>query len=520
MNTTNIPLSLTISTQLPVDGKTYKPSVSEINNVTAEKAFTYYTQMIITVADTGKRYVWKPVDLEETPISNIYTYPANHTVDGYNYSNKQFAFYEFKEATETPEPPVIPTPYRAELRSIPYNGFYGNGTLFYGDDVEGPTDGYMKDVMFVRPIASSTLNIYNPPSGIGVGQEDIPLRIEYFPNNAIGVGEDSQYETIEEAINEGATHVAINPTGPVFQLPDTIDTSIALEVPFDVIIATPAPNLPVFNSSASNNRLNIGASELTVTGPIANVSNLGSVALSGTSQVASVLAVNSPTRAAIRTSATPIVIGAMTTNNVNRVVFENLTIDLSETLLIDAVDNCDVLFKNCRVYADNTSNPIGAFTNANVTMTDCIFEIENFGSQPLFRALAGTKVRIERCKFKGFSMSIVAVDKANNLSPEVSIVDSDLTEYTGRAVYAGTNSPDPARLSFHNSRVNSLNVIENTVPSSFVYSGIYNLDGDTMYPMYESRVAAIAAGLGNNRLFIRTDGLSDKTKYELDIVIK
>ena len=92
----NIAKSLLVAGQLPLDAKTYFPTITQMKDlgISNYKAFTYYEYMIVTCVETQEQYVWKEVDQNYTGgiLDSNYQYPANTISDGIDYSNRYFNF--------------------------------------------------------------------------------------------------------------------------------------------------------------------------------------------------------------------------------------------------------------------------------------------------------------------------------------------------------------------------------------------------------------------------------------------
>lgn len=85
-----------VSTQLPLDGKTYCPSEAILKSLgtNSNLAFSYYQGMIVYVVNEKRRYEWREIDgMSIGLLPQSFTYPANIIVNGINYSNKTFNFF-------------------------------------------------------------------------------------------------------------------------------------------------------------------------------------------------------------------------------------------------------------------------------------------------------------------------------------------------------------------------------------------------------------------------------------------
>jgi len=92
----NIPLGLKITTQIPLDVKTYiKDEASLIDlGLNNNLAFTYVKGMSFYCIAEGTRYEWRPaIGAESGLMASNFTYPANIESFGIIYSNVQYNFF-------------------------------------------------------------------------------------------------------------------------------------------------------------------------------------------------------------------------------------------------------------------------------------------------------------------------------------------------------------------------------------------------------------------------------------------
>lgn len=104
----NITLGNGIDTtgQIPVNGKNYKKTLSEINTLGENniKAYSYYEDMIIQCIENHTEYVWR----EELTVGEVagllatsFTYPAGIITDGIDYSNRVFNLFKKQSPLES-----------------------------------------------------------------------------------------------------------------------------------------------------------------------------------------------------------------------------------------------------------------------------------------------------------------------------------------------------------------------------------------------------------------------------------
>lgn len=130
----NIAKSLYVAGQLPLDAKTYFPTITEMQNlgVSDYKTFTYYEYMLVMCVETAQQYVWKEVDQSYTGgiLTSNFLYPADTISDNIDYSNRYFNFVPYTVGSPGSEP--IAKPY------IIYKHPNNSGDyLEVGDVVEG-----------------------------------------------------------------------------------------------------------------------------------------------------------------------------------------------------------------------------------------------------------------------------------------------------------------------------------------------------------------------------------------------
>lgn len=95
MNINDIPTSLRVPAQVPLDAKAYVVSKEDLRDlgVNSYKAYTYYNGMRVLCASERETYEWKEV--EPTDIKLLvsdFTYPLGVIAGGIDYSNKTYNF--------------------------------------------------------------------------------------------------------------------------------------------------------------------------------------------------------------------------------------------------------------------------------------------------------------------------------------------------------------------------------------------------------------------------------------------
>lgn len=103
MDPQNIPNSLMVPTQLPVDGKSWVASVHQISNLGLGfyKAFMYYKGLMIYCADNKTTYVWDEANENSGStglLTEDFVYPADAPeVNGISYASKAYNFFKVEE---------------------------------------------------------------------------------------------------------------------------------------------------------------------------------------------------------------------------------------------------------------------------------------------------------------------------------------------------------------------------------------------------------------------------------------
>lgn len=106
-----IPKALSVAGQLPLDGKIYFPTLTQLLDLgeADNNAYKYYKWMKVLCAEDGKYYIWTEVASDNTDgiLPSNFQYPANVVSNGVDYSNQYYNF--LAEAPITSE--LIARPY-------------------------------------------------------------------------------------------------------------------------------------------------------------------------------------------------------------------------------------------------------------------------------------------------------------------------------------------------------------------------------------------------------------------------
>ena len=445
MANTNIPTSLSTSTQIPVDGKTYKNTLSEIITVNAEQAFTYYAGMIVTIAQNNKQYIWKEGGAGETPVSNTYTYPNGQIVEGFDYSDKTFGFYEYNTSSNITPGPDDRTIYRAEGDNKPmpvinqskvtWENIYVETTVGVAD-----VDNYATETLHFGPIASNSLSIFRQPQSSGENAEN-PIWIEYYPDASGGspvlVGPNTPVNSIGEAIGEGMINdgdtvivypgeegLALFPSGP-------INRDITIVFPVETTIVKPDPNLPIFSGGPGKNQsIKIpGRNNVFINNPIIGESTGGKFTLEGNGTVVAA------------DSLYPIFTTGKGSGNSFDLTIEGVNFKLGNTQLGEFEEGSSVKIKNSNIVSSNTTKPLFKTKNADFNIKASEFTLNNSGTSSVLIADVGSNVLIDNTEIKGSVDKVVAVASSDeSTAPKVSFNNTNLESLQANTLFSGIDN--------------------------------------------------------------------------------
>lgn len=92
----NLAKSFLVSGMMPLDAKTYFPTITELQDLgTANsKAYTYYEYMNVICVENGTEYQWREVaqNYNGGALDNNFQYPINVLASGIDYSLRYFNF--------------------------------------------------------------------------------------------------------------------------------------------------------------------------------------------------------------------------------------------------------------------------------------------------------------------------------------------------------------------------------------------------------------------------------------------
>jgi len=99
----NILTALISNGQIPLDGKTFFLTLTDIKNLGAgnNNAFKYYEGMLAYVNENKTRYQWREVKIDDGPglLATHFTYPAGSQAIGIDYSGRTFNFFQEDKLT-------------------------------------------------------------------------------------------------------------------------------------------------------------------------------------------------------------------------------------------------------------------------------------------------------------------------------------------------------------------------------------------------------------------------------------
>lgn len=461
MPKTNIPTSLSTSTQIPVDGKTYKNTLSEITTVTAELAFTYYAGMVITVAQNNKQYIWKQGAIGETPVSNSYTYPNGQIVEGYDYSNKTFAFYEYiiNSVTPGPEPDD-----RIIYKTDGINEAMPNLSMFkttYQNLFSKKTqssigvDNYVTEFLHFRPLASNTIQIYGLSSGLIPNNEN-PIWFELYPDNAIPVGgPNSKYPGLQEAIDAGETKVILQPTpgSSEFIIETPINSDLEILIPRDLVIKGPVSGIPIFTGGTNKKQgvKLLNGSTLTLESPIATLNGDSEFTLVGEGIVKAENITSPLIKANI--------------GNV-KVDIKGIQLDTLNTTIGDFSEGINVNVSDVKFKSTNTTKSLFDISNATMKMQNIELDLDHAEPAPVIKSLNASVIDINNIKASGSITNIFTVAQGTEFnSPKISLNNSNLDSLEASSLFSGIDGNEgvyAANLKVNNTLFANDNVVTNS----------------------------------------------------------
>ena len=443
MANTNILTSLTTSTQIPVDGKTYKNTLSEITTVSEELAFTYYAGMIVTIAQNNKQYIWKEVEVGNTPISTQYTYPNGHIVEGFDYSNKTFGFYEYNTSSEPTPEPDDRTIYRAEGANKPmpvvgqatWENIYVETTVGNAD-----VDNYATETLHFGPIASSSLSIFRLPQP-GVENSHNPIWIEYYPDVSGGgpvlIGPDKPFPNIEEALSlgviaDGSTVIIYPEEGGLVPFPaEPIDKEVTLTFPKNTIITKPDSNSSIFSGGVDKNQaIKIADnSVITINNPIIGSPIGGKFTLDGNGTVTATDSIH------------PIFTTGKGLGTSFDLTIDGINFNLNNTQLGNFEEGSSVKIKNSSITSSNTTKPLFTTENSDFNVKASDFTLNNSGLSSVLIANTGSNVLIDNTEIKGSVDKIITVASGTEpTAPKVSFNNTNLENLQANTLFSGIDN--------------------------------------------------------------------------------
>lgn len=462
MPKTNIPTSLSTSTQIPVDGKTYKNTLSEITTVTSELAFTYYAGMVITVAQNNKQYIWKQGSVGETPVSNSYTYPNGQIVEGYDYSNKTFAFYEYKVDSGG----VIPEPDdRIIYKTMGTNDPMPNLSLFettfqnvFNKKTESTVNpnNYVTEFIHFRPLASNTIQIYGLSAGLVPNTEN-PVWFELYPENAVAVGgNNSKYPTLQEAVNAGETKVVLQPApgSSEFVIGTPISTDLKIIVPGDLVIKGPISGLPIFKGGANKKQgiELLNGSTLTLESPIATLNGDSKFTLAGSGIIKA------------ENITAPLIKGDI--GNV-KVDIKGLQLETLNTTIGNFSEGINVNISDVKFKSTNTTKSLFDVSNATMKMQNIELDLNHAEPAPVIQSLNASVIDINNIKASGSITNVFTVAQGTEFnSPKISLNNSNLDSLEATSLFSGITGDEGVyadNLKVNNTLFKSDDLITNSV---------------------------------------------------------
>lgn len=437
-NYRDIITGLRVPSQIPLDVKTHKYTLAEIETVSVEQAITYYAGMRVDIAENNKQYVWKEVLVgsEEQPTSNTYTYPSNYVIDGYTYSNKTFAFYEIVVSSDTPTPqPDDRIIYRTETPYLPMPGLQEYRTNWQYPlepkevDVNSTPQNYKNETFKQRPIASTTLKIFRAAESIFDPKTINPLWIEYYPNSRgeveVVVGtEDLILEAIQDPTKDTIViKPEITDEGPVIKFPTIpfpIDRNIDIIVPWkgDVIVKGPVTNAPIFSSGTGKIKFDLDS--------LTRLDFKNTKLAEGTAiqVVGGTIKANDLTSAFIKGN--------------KDVSFKDVNLEFVNSTIVEATGSSKLTLDGGKLVSQSEILPVFKVADNNVTR----FKNSNFSLSGSLSSLmlneGGSDTEFEGINIEGNVNKVFAVSQGTeSFSPAIAVNNSKLDKLVTTALFAG-----------------------------------------------------------------------------------
>lgn len=510
MSNINILSSLNVATQKPLDGKTHRNNLSEIQNVDNSSAYMYYAGMIVTIASNNLQYVWKEVVLDETPISNIFTYPVGHIVEGYNYGGKSFAFYKVKNESSQSQGKY----YTTELVTRPYTApsalgvSESIGSIYsHKTTSQDPSDSnHTIETLHIRPIVSSSLQVYRMVTELDSQDgRDIPLRIEYTGvNNPVQVGPDRKFKDVEEAILDGATNITLNPVeGNPFVIKGPITTDVVIHAPKDVVIQGPGNGLPIFSNNGAIQKFKIeDGANVKLKSPLLSLSNSGNFELSGKGSLQIETA-----QPLIKTEGTGVI------------EIEDLSIVTNRATLASITEGGELNVKHVSINSES-SNQLFEVTDSKLNISNSDLKLKTVFAV----ATSGSSETVfESVNVKGNVRTLISVaETSEGKSSSLLLNNSNLKDLDAEYLISTPDNPKNVNaeiLKLNNTIVKDASNISNNINVTTSNVQTSTSKSTLTVPRYNSRAEADRE-LPENSIFINMQNTEDPSEWNLDFTIK
>lgn len=540
----NIGYGVHVTTQTPLDTKTIQYKFSSIISlgVGNEKIFSYYENMVVNCLENKKSYLWS--DVTKAPsnyilVSTIASYPANHIVDGIDYSLRQFGMYEivvssgtvtqkdFKvvntsdgqpavlnSATlvdKTVDTPSLKTTGIRRLRSSTL--FFNTNELtgeVYIDNIRKIYPWMLSGVIIKPDLSTGYLPTFDPSGTILVKDYAQLADIRNNPEFTVAVSDrvNVKFDSGNHLIKSDFADIMKNINAQDFKV------SNSAVVQFE-------PNAKLINSPNGNSEnfysldIDAGGSFQMRNNSIV-LENKDNLSITGTG-----LLMNEDNSAGY----------GIVVNNVNldREALTFKDVDIIKTTFGGIAKTfSNVGLTNVHLITNTKATPVFDIVNSNVSMNNVSVNNESI----MMRSLADVEdtdkslfefsgdrgsIDIVNSKLKG--NSIIVDIPSEVASVEVNVSNSDLKDAKGLLVRA-----------INGSGVNTVNTNNNQLVELTISQGIpvTNIKSTndivkdvivSILPQRESREAAVASGLPEGSLFINTKGSVDKPIWILDVVL-
>lgn len=534
---TNILNGLNVTSQTPLDTKTTVNILTDITNFGNgnEKVYTYYKSMRVRVIATDKEYVWKPINASETAVSPTFTYPQGHIVNGVDYSNTSYAFYE---DTSGNAPIGNDYKYKAMMTTEPYTREQGEntGSLDSSWSFTGPDENndYVSNIG-IRPIASRTLQVFNPPNNIGWGgsaNTAIPLRIELYPVDSVVVSPDgadgTQFESIE-GVQQAVGRGEIAPPREIILIPprngaDHIRDFAPISFPSTVVLApgvTFNPDNALFTGTPNVRqgvRVESGAVLNLTNSPIVDAGVSTILNVEGTGRIS-----NMSGGPMIGSAITGIAGRSASPSTGNGITIQDVALDITSGSIAEVGADTTLRINNSAITSTVNGVPLITTDSANLELSNLSLDLNNMSGGSFIEVSGASDVKVEGLTASGSLSNLIKVGSEEDGTSTVNVKNSDLSKMVIQNIVnsaKGLDQTDLTKYKITSVDFSVIGVADKTFEHVQTFStSTTDKEIPKRLPQYPDRDSA-EKDLPLYSLFINTnDDNVDTATYFIDVVI-